>query len=100
MIRRTFPILVVVALLAPFTHAADENKRLSDLGPQHPQVVRAKEQAQRRGGEAMRSLHQARPEDLKMQGELRGRTGRIDVAPEAPRPAGARPGTERANPPP
>ena len=96
MIGRNVLIVVLMAFVgayAPFTRAAGE-KRLGDLGPQHPEVVRAQEQAERRVNQALSSLEQARITYQKLQNELRDKTGRIDVAPDSLRRAAARLETE------
>jgi chromosome segregation ATPase len=96
MMRRNVLIIVLMALVgayAPFARAAGE-KRLGDLGPQHPDVVRAKEQAERQVDRALASLENARQMYQKLQAELRDRTGRIDVAPNSLRRAAARLETE------
>jgi chromosome segregation ATPase len=82
-------LITLVGAYAPFTRAAD-GKRLGDLGPLHPEVVRAKEQAERQVERAMAALDQARHMHQQLQGELRDKTGRIDVAPESLRRAAAR----------
>lgn len=86
-------MLSVGGVLAPAARAAD-GRRLGDLGPEHPDVVRAKEQAERQLDRARASLDQARQMYQKLQAELRDRTGRIDVAPESLRRAAARLETE------
>jgi chromosome segregation ATPase len=96
MILRKVLVVVMIAFAiaySPFTRAADV-KRLGDLGPQHPEVVRAKEQAEREVNRALATLDQARQMYQKLQNELRDRTGRIDVAPESLRRAAARLETE------
>lgn len=92
MIRQRFSLIVMMMLLrglVPSTLAAEE-RRLGDLGPEHPEVVRAKEQAMRRVERAEASLASAKQIFQKLQGELRETTGRIDVAPESLRKAAAR----------
>jgi chromosome segregation ATPase len=92
MIRRCCLLVVLMMLLnavAMPAHAAGE-RPLSDLSPEHPEVIRAKEQAARRVDRAEALLASAKQSFQKVQSELRDITGRIDVAPESLRKAASR----------
>ncbi|MDB5320386.1 MAG: hypothetical protein JWN40_2017 [Phycisphaerales bacterium] len=92
MIRRCCLLVVLMMLLnavAISTHAAGE-RPLSDLSPEHPEVIRAKEQAARRVDRAEALLASAKQAFQKVQSELRDITGRVDVAPESLRKAASR----------
>ena len=91
--RMTMAVAMLMISSVPAAHAAD-GKRLGDLGPNHPEVVKAKEQAERQLDRAQASLDQARQAYQKLQNELRDRTGRIDVAPDSLRRAASRLETE------